>query len=1450
MEEKVKRTFIMLLIVLCLAMCYGQMSFNDVAHGIPGLYNSAVAWGDYDGDGDLDALVAGKLLDGSALAEVFRNDSGVFVDVNAGIPGFENVSLAWGDYDNDGDLDIAITGLSNNVPTTKIYTNSNGLFSPHTNDNLPGLQLGSLAWGDYDNDGDLDLIFSGKNADSVAKTYLYKNDLGVFSNTALAITPVWNSSLAWGDADRDGDLDLFITGMGTAAVAELWKNTNGVLAKVTLASIQGLSLSSVVWGDYDNDGDLDLIMAGNRLDVYYTKVFRNDSSGTTIVFTDMAFGLPGVQNAVVKVGDMDNDGDLDLLLAGEQSSGSFITTIYRNNESVFYSDPISIPGIRAGSVSLGDYNSDHKLDILLTGMDVNGTPLCKVYQNQISAINTAPAAPTGLFMNVDPTDPNYLIFRWDPATDNNTNQLVLSYILRLGYSPGGQEISSPQTLMSGYRKVPQRGYATSNCFWRIKATAMPFGNFYWSVQAIDASFEGSPWAGQQSFNGGRVLAPNGGEILRAGTASTIYWYSFANSTNTNVYLSTNNGVEWNLLTPTPVLSSLGRLAIILPVVSSTSCLVKIEDTANPALFDVSDATFTITSGGPYIDVTSQATFCKLQVGNQYMITWSSSGVTNLKIELSIDEGQTWATLIPSVSAALGYQIVTIPNSVAPSCYFRLSSLENPSIFDWNNAAFSIVLLELLFPNLGDHVMTAPPTTNKINVSWTVIADGSNNITSVKIWLSLNNGATWTVLSAATAYLTGTFAGTIPNNTISAECLIRIEDASDASVMDISSGPFVIADLDVTSPNTAVRWMMGKTYPITWTQNGVVGLLKLQYSFSYSTTGTNWTTIAENLPANQGSYDWTVPVITATSFTTCRIRICRQGQDSFFDISDANFSVVYLGMISPLGGELWYSPPSRTVIWEAYGVSSSRVQVSLDSGVSWKTVVSSQSTGTGINNYTWNTAGLNSWSPMLPGDYENALLKISDTNTSAQDVYVITPAKFTLKQQLHIIYPPNPNAGSVEMPHVTKPLTLIRGSAYTILWKADPSIANISIHYQRGTGTVTQIVASTPCVPGTQYNALYGLPVGEQYCAYTWNIPAGLALGTNYRILIRRYPTLSPSIEDWSDNFSLADALPAIDFSAVPTEGYIPLDVQFTDLSPNGSAQILSWLWDFGDGSSSTMQNPLHTYTTAGSFSVRLTVTNNVDPSRTLLKENYIVTQANEAVMNLLTPTPLSFYARPGQTTGWQSVKFSNTGSLNLRVTSLAFENAGLGFNYEYPRLNQDIAPGTIDSLLVNFSPSSDTFVTTNLIITSNASNSPIPVAMEGNNNPVPPTGVTVVIVNESAVISWAPVTLSVNGSPVTPDAYIVEYNETAYEDDRYYYYLVAVPGNVLTYTHYLVARYEDQMFYRVRAVKDLTRAQLQELLDYQSGKQEKLRWGEMQDRLLTGKLISIPMPILLQKNLR
>ncbi len=157
-------------------------TLSDVSH-------AATAWGDYDGDGDLDLLLAGYSSEDGYVSKVYRNDGGTaFADigVNAPLTGVSDAAVAWGDYDSDGDLDILLAGAdSGSSFVTKIYANNGGTFVEDTvaDDDLTDVYDGSLAWGDYDLDGDLDILLTGNNGIGPV-SQVWKNDGdGTFSNS-------------------------------------------------------------------------------------------------------------------------------------------------------------------------------------------------------------------------------------------------------------------------------------------------------------------------------------------------------------------------------------------------------------------------------------------------------------------------------------------------------------------------------------------------------------------------------------------------------------------------------------------------------------------------------------------------------------------------------------------------------------------------------------------------------------------------------------------------------------------------------------------------------------------------------------------------------------------------------------------------------------------------------------------------------------------------------------------------------------------------------------------------------------------------------------------------------------------------------------------------------------------------------------------------------------------
>jgi PKD repeat protein len=291
------------------------------------------------------------------------------------------------------------------------------------------------------------------------------------------------------------------------------------------------------------------------------------------------------------------------------------------------------------------------------------------------------------------------------------------------------------------------------------------------------------------------------------------------------------------------------------------------------------------------------------------------------------------------------------------------------------------------------------------------------------------------------------------------------------------------------------------------------------------------------------------------------------------------------------------------------------------------------------------------------------------------------------------------------------------------------------------------------------------------------------------------------------------------FSANVLTGIQPLQVQFTDESQQGPGPITSWFWDFGDGETSTLQNPNHTYLDAGIFDVSLTVTNTSDSTSTLILEDYITVIDDEASVLLLTDDHISFgsvYIE--EISEVHTVTFQNNGSQPLTFSDDYLLSNSTNFEYQIPGWNYIWQPGETGNIYIRFTPQEIGAITDTLVIVNNSANQPLlKIKLSGTGLYVPleiPTNVAITMNGDDAIITWDPVTENLHGQPITPDYYFVWFNGLSSEEAPYYF-LAPVTGT--TYTHVGVALGAQYMFYRVTAVKfyrdDLSSSELDSYLN-------------------------------------
>ena len=344
-----------------------------------------VAWGDYDGDGFPD-LLGGNAADPGAFLYRNRGD-GTFEAIHTNIVGGLKPGVgAWADYDNDGFLDFYTVEPGNSG--NRLYHNlGNGTFLRLTNAATIGSILTdhsystSVAWGDYDNDGFVDVVVAnGLSGSTSIKNFLYHNQgdgtFAKITSGAIVNDARQSWSVSWADYDDDGRLDLFVTN-DSGQDNQLFHNDGPTgFTQLTAAQVgsivhEGGDSRGAAWGDYDNDGYLDLFVSHGPKNLLY----HNDGHGH---FTRITMGAivndttPFKSHGCAWV-DYDDDGYLDLF-AVQPGDNNFL--YHNNGDGTFtriLTGSLVNDGVNAVSIDAAwaDYNNDGFMDVALANESNN-----------------------------------------------------------------------------------------------------------------------------------------------------------------------------------------------------------------------------------------------------------------------------------------------------------------------------------------------------------------------------------------------------------------------------------------------------------------------------------------------------------------------------------------------------------------------------------------------------------------------------------------------------------------------------------------------------------------------------------------------------------------------------------------------------------------------------------------------------------------------------------------------------------------------------------------------------------------------------------------------------------------------------------------------------------------------------------------------------------------------
>jgi hypothetical protein len=511
--------------------------FSDISVPLVGTAQGAAGWADYDNDGFLDFFYSG-----TGVAKLYRNNgNGTFTE-NSSTAFIAAYSVAWGDFDNDGWADLLLGGTS-----ARVYRNNgDGTFTSLPG--MPALVSGVAQWIDYDSDGRLDILAAGQfDSGSGPRTVrIYRNN---GNSTVSYVDPgfpfsmaQFSTAVASGDLDNDGFPDVFLSGQqdfGGSYVASIYRNNRNGTFSILNAGLPGMSASAVRFADFNNDGFNDFLLNGNTPSGGLSNRLYFGNGAGALANAGLSFS----NISATSLADFDNDGRTDFLAQTYENNTTFMRVLQNAAPTVFTDMGIALPPAVLSAIDAGDFDNDGRVDLFIAGVagpDIFTSPrIAAVFHNNLSTANSPPTAPGGLTASPIGTG---VWLSWNAASDAQTPVASLTYNVRVGTSPGGNQIVSALSAPNGYRRIPRAGNADLRRTMFVPNLTSGT-TYYWSVQAVDQSFAGSPFAAEQTFLQQTPFVTTGGSsnitfnsasligVVNPNGSAAGGWFEFGTTTN-------------------------------------------------------------------------------------------------------------------------------------------------------------------------------------------------------------------------------------------------------------------------------------------------------------------------------------------------------------------------------------------------------------------------------------------------------------------------------------------------------------------------------------------------------------------------------------------------------------------------------------------------------------------------------------------------------------------------------------------------------------------------------------------------------------------------------------------------------------------------------------------------------------------------------------------------------
>lgn len=476
---------------------YGYSQYSSVAEcrtvtadmektaPFPTLSTYSAALSDLDSDGDIDVIYSG--YDGyNERTYILSNNNGQFDLQSHNLPIISFYDIDAADFDHDGDMDLLMSGTPEDAllaRTIIAVNNGNFNFTIHPQQ-LTGVRSGFSRWVEINGDGYPDIYLSGtvdgQNLEHDNQVLINQKDGSFIEVTDHGLPTVYQSDVEAADFNNDGKVDIAVTGFkdtltySSVTVAELYINQgdNKFQLVQNLGSTADTNIESA---DFDNDGDLDMvcIIFGKPARIYQNNggVFREDTRNN--LFT--------CNQGELAVGDLDNDGDTDIIFGGKSDLVSK-SVVYLNDGTGLFTEgyyPLDGYSDAYTHYALGDIDNDGDLDIFDSG-ELN------ILINNITTPNTAPHAPV---IAKQQSMPGGFYLLMNAGDDDHSKKL--SYNLYVKNSDGEYLYNLHSDNITGKLKRAINGNMALND--SISIQSLDPGSYEVGVQNIDNAFNASPF---------------------------------------------------------------------------------------------------------------------------------------------------------------------------------------------------------------------------------------------------------------------------------------------------------------------------------------------------------------------------------------------------------------------------------------------------------------------------------------------------------------------------------------------------------------------------------------------------------------------------------------------------------------------------------------------------------------------------------------------------------------------------------------------------------------------------------------------------------------------------------------------------------------------------------------------------------------------------------------------